>query len=1066
MPAPRRLLRRLLIGFGLVAGLAIIAVALLPTMINAGLGHGWLRSRLTAMVAGDADFAGLEVRWRGEQRIRGLAIASADGRTRIDGDVLVRHDLLGLLARPETLDVVVRGSVRGWIDETGATGFPGLLAGGGTGSAAGSPATPPAAASTASAAPGPRVPVGVRLDLQHLAVTLDVAVGDAVRPLELTAVTGRVLGGPGRPLEVRLETPTRFAGTAGAIDVELRVRDLLDADGRLRPEAFAIEAARLAGRGVPLPAGRETVVLEEFLAIASGRPAERLDVQVEARGRGLGLPEDAAASRLQIAGHVTGLARDGRLDPAGAEWSLRAEGRGLPTAPLARLLPALAEAGIDPAIDLGPLVAVAIDAGTADGDAVAVRIEGAAARLEARGRMLVGRRLAVEAASLEAAVRPEVVARLAPVGIATAVPVRLELEAMTLDLDARPPSPEGPVRARFATGTAAPIAAEVPLDGGPPLLVRTRVIAGDLVLDPGGDASASLRLEGVSAEHPQLAAAISAAALTVDLAASAAGETTVRLAETSLAAGGRPLARVSGILTRPEDAAASGAFEARLAGIDAAVAESLLGLESGAVTDWTGGGGQLTVRGTPAAGTPVHLAMNLPAVAGEARVQLRGDRLDLDARDLVLRPTDRMLAALGTPATADRPAMRLTTDGSPVLRMNLRVTGLATADHAAWPESLQLEASATPIRVLVGETAVPLGPTRWTIDREPGAPLAVRITGDAAAPDADPTATAPDPPAAATLEADLRITGLPEPGRSGRPDPAALRITGHLEAAGIAAAVCDALLGAEDLVAATMSATVTARIDAADFGTHGGSLTLEASGPTGRVEGTVRGERGALVIDPGAPLTAVLEVHPLVRDRVLSRIQPIFSGVSRSDGPLRVVVSSAFVPLGDGVSAAAVEFRAEPATLWIEPGFDFLGLVAMFDRRGGRPLEATLQPVQGRLIGGRIVTDATRLVLSRGASIDFAAGGVIDLETRRTDIRATMPLKWLGSVFREAREIADSVTVPLLARGPFGTPLEVDPSFDLGRALLEAGIGGLLERELDRIAPGLGDLFRGLGGGR
>lgn len=1046
MPAPRRLLRRLLIGFGLTAGLAIIAVALLPTMINAGLGHGWLRSRLAAMVAGDADFAGLEVRWRGEQRIRGLAIASADGRTRIDGDVLVRHDLLGLLGRPDTLDVTVRGSVRGWIDETGATGFPGLLAGGGAGSAATTPDAP-----TAPAARGLRVPQGVRLDLQHLAVTLDVAVGDAVRPLELTAVTGRVHGGPGRPLEVRLETPTRFTGTDGAIEVELQVRDLVGPDGRLRPEAFVIEAARLAGRGVPLPAGRETVLLEEFLATASGRPGERLDVQVEARGRGLGLPEDAPASRLQVAGHVTGLARDGRLDPVGAAWSLQAEGLGLPTAPLARLLPALAEAGLDPAVDLGPLVAVEIDAGTADGDAVAVRIEGAAARLEARGRMLAGRRLAVEAATLEAAVRPEVVARLASVGIAAAVPVRVDLDAMTLDLEARPPSPEGPVRARFASAAAAEIVAEVPLDGGSPLLARVVEFAGDLVLEPGGDASARLRFDGVAVEHPRLAAAISAASLTADLAAAAAGETTVHLAETAVAAGGRPLARVSGMVTRPGDAAEPGAFEARLAGIDAAAAESLLGLEPGAIADWTGGGGEVTVRGTPAAGTTVSLALNLPAVAGEARMQMRGDRLDLDARDLVLRPTDRMLAALGRPATADRPAVRLAADGSRVLRTNLRVTGLATTDPAAWPESFRLEAAATPVRVQVGETAVPLGPTRWTITREPGAPLAVRITGE----EGD----------AATLEADLRITGLPEPGRSGRPDPAALRITGHLEAADIAAAICDALLGAEDLVAATMGATVTARIDAADFGTHGGSLRLEVSGPTGRVDGTVRGERGALVVDPAAPLTAVLEVHPLVRDRVLSRIQPIFSGVSRSDGPLRVVISSAFVPLGDGVSAAAAEFRAEPATLWIEPGFDFLGLVAMFDRRGGRPLEATLQPVQGRLAGGRIVTDATRLVLSRGASIDFAAGGVIDLETRRTDIRATMPLKWLGSVFREAREIADSVTVPLLARGPFGTPLEVDPSFDLGRALLEAGIGGLLERELDRVVPGLGDLFRGLGGG-
>jgi hypothetical protein len=1098
-----RTVRRLAIVFVLLAILTGVVAFLLPRFINAGLGHGMIQSRLGGFVSGGADFASVETSWSGEQRISGLVLTADDGITRVDVDVVVRHGLLELLGGlPPTLEASISGTAKGRIDEQGQPSFLRLPArgagegGGGGGGAGGSGAG-------SSGGDGARLPFGLQLDVTALEVELDLAGPDGDRPLRFAGLDGEILVAAGAPLEVRLASPTTFEGTDGDVAIDVSIGGLVAADGRVTPLTATIGSARVTARGLPLPAAGETVMVEQFQLTASGDPAGRLEASVNASAR---VADSAVVSQFVADVRIDELVRNGTVDVDGAAWTLDVRGDDVPTGPLAAFVPALAEAGVDLAQDVGTAVRLRAIAGSAAGSPFTLELRGDAATLVAGGATGDDRTIAIDDLTIDATVRPALVARHAPITLDRPLPVRVTSGPFTLDPAALAAGTLPSVQLTATSQATAPFVVGLPADegadGGRVTVGRLQaVLLPELTLQATGagagadvSRSATVQLDGVRIEHPSIALPLDAAVLSLEAtrrtAAGGGGpaRTEARVLPSVLTAAGAPIGTLAATYSvddaSPDEPAQ---IDATLTGAAPAAIEALLAIDAGTIGGWTRGDGDVRVALRPGDTNDLAMILAFPGVAGDLGLRQAGDRLDVRSAALTLRPSPERLAALtGGPAAAadtDRLPLRITGDVELVTTVDIAGLSLA-ALQAGGPdlvatilgtvERLDVGATTTPLTLVAAGTPAPLPALATRVQTARGGPIGITIRDPAAEGDAaDAAAPAPGSAAgsgATTLLVDVRILELL---RDGMIDAAGARLDGTARLAAAPAALLDTLFGTGDLVASTLGSRVDASLAADGFGRDAGTVVLGAAGPYGRVDATVRGEHGAFVIDEAAPLVATLDLHPVLRDRVLSKIQPIFGGVSATDGPLTLTVTSAIVPLSDGISAATADFRAEAGALSMQPSFGFLSLIALFDggatdpAGGGQPLLARIEPITGRLSSGRITTQATRLVFNKGASIDFAAGSSVDLETRSLNVRASMPLKWLGSVFREAQGLADSVTVPLIARGPAGTAqLRVDPSFDVGRALLEAGVGGLIDRELERAVPGLGDLLRGLGGGR
>ena len=72
--------RRLIKVAAAVVVLAVVLVALAPTLVNAGLAQGAIRSAIEEQVNGTVKFASLDVGWGGPQRVGELRIVDESGR--------------------------------------------------------------------------------------------------------------------------------------------------------------------------------------------------------------------------------------------------------------------------------------------------------------------------------------------------------------------------------------------------------------------------------------------------------------------------------------------------------------------------------------------------------------------------------------------------------------------------------------------------------------------------------------------------------------------------------------------------------------------------------------------------------------------------------------------------------------------------------------------------------------------------------------------------------------------------------------------------------------------------
>lgn len=307
--APSKAKKVLLIGgAGTLVALAGLT-AFAPT-IASGLAPGIIREQAGKFVTGTVDVRDVSLSWGGPQRVEGLALVDAAGKTVATANVETTAGLWGLATGNLDLgEVTIRDTSLALVrNQDGTTNLQQMIK-----PAAQQPA--PGAGQPAPAQPA-KIPAGlkVRLKVANVSVQLQdqTGPGGKAQPttIELKNVNGSALLDPAKPLDVKLTADTAGATGTGKVSADITATDWADAGGVLTAHAASVDA-KIDITSLPV------AMVDAFTAGAikdeSGKPVAlssaigpALNAQVNAKGtlKDATASVNIAADRVNVQGDV------------------------------------------------------------------------------------------------------------------------------------------------------------------------------------------------------------------------------------------------------------------------------------------------------------------------------------------------------------------------------------------------------------------------------------------------------------------------------------------------------------------------------------------------------------------------------------------------------------------------------------------------------------------------------------------------------------------------------------------------------------------------------------------
>jgi hypothetical protein len=487
--------------------------------------------------------------------------------------------------------------------------------------------------------------------------------------------------------------------------------------------------------------------------------------------------------------------------------------------------------------------------------------------------------------------------------------------------------------------------------------------------------------------------------------------------------------------------------ELDLADVSITDIEQMMGRDPGAFSEWVGESGRIaatfsgagmTYEGRLTAQTP-RLQGVFDAETTDDLIALRTDQsqitLAADAMRLLLAPEN------GT--------MTVTEDVPLTLTLDSRLPwGFLTGDPFD-PFTLQLEANLTggPLTMLYDA----LGQRQQSIVEN----LVLNVRAEPVSDHID---------FIIAIDADIRENqtaggveargSLREAVRPGEPfDLFASRLTLDADFQLAPTSIVDAMLGVRGYLTSSVGPTMNAAINAENFSRDTGSISMNIDTEHGWLRARGDGQEGTLVIRPD-PVTAELQVNPLLRERVLSGLHPLMADIVSAESPLRASFVDAVLPLDGNVSRLHGDVRVEIGNVEFDRGSGIFAVLAIA-QVSAASLSGRIDPIEASIRNGVITYD--RFLVHIGP-LQMPWQGTIDLAAGDVRLRTSVPLGALvAATGVDLGAAANVLQVPLVVRGPLGESLatQIDPEFDLAGAMIEAG-----------LRRGLEDIFRNRDGDR
>lgn len=463
--------------------------------------------------------------------------------------------------------------------------------------------------------------------------------------------------------------------------------------------------------------------------------------------------------------------------------------------------------------------------------------------------------------------------------------------------------------------------------------------------------------------------------------------------------------------------------------------EAMLGHEAGFITNWVGDSGSLHARiASVSGGYEAELTPQLQRLTGTFSSSLINEQLRLDTDD----------AAINLGAAALQ--RMLDPEGAGTLEI---------LDDVPMQLSLQ---STLPLTLFQEE---PYDPQRVDVTaRFAGGPLVMLSNGE--------QSTFSDVLLAVRSEAvgdgvdfiiniDAGISESPETAqrgelgvegrvRNGFTDQRMLDLDASVVRA--PAVIADSLLNMNGYLVSTVGNEISATITTREFSRNSGTLNMEIDALHGWMRAAASGSDGMLVFAEGSPIEGELSLTPLLRDRLLGNLHPLLGDIVSMPEPMRILISNATVPMDGDISRLNADLQLTIGEVDIDPRTEVFSLLRMASGAEVQRLDGFIDPISARVRDGVISYDQFNVTIDR---LTIPYTGQINLVDRSINLRTVMPLgQLLVSGIREIPEEARMISVPLVTRGSFDDlRTDIDPQFDLSRALIEAGV----RRGLDELIP-------------
>jgi len=483
--------------------------------------------------------------------------------------------------------------------------------------------------------------------------------------------------------------------------------------------------------------------------------------------------------------------------------------------------------------------------------------------------------------------------------------------------------------------------------------------------------------------------------------------------------------------------------------VDIAPLEAVLGAPAGAVSRWLGAAGDVGVRLVPqdesviVRVTPAfdRFAGSFTASIDERHIGLAGrsDRFTLGAG-----PMARQAAPAPAPDAA--PAAIVIVRDVP-LQLDLRALRLPRAMLAGEPvdpASVALDAEVTggPIELRLRDQTTTLNDLRATVRGDDlSQPVVFAVL-------AAPVGAAPAEGQVRGIDVGGSISKLLDAEHRFSAGGAQLQIDAAVEH--LPTELVDDMLRLNGYLVAAVGPSMKAQVAADGFSRESGTLDSRFDTDYGWLEAHVIGSGGAVETAPDRPVTARLDLSPSLRQKVLYGLGPFLADLHTAKSPLDFRVSNATVPLDGDVSRLSADLDLTIGEVEYDSGSATLGLFRIFNIARGPTVPGFIEPVRVRIRNGVVNYEKFNIRIDK-FTLPFS--GTIDLVNKQVDLRTEAPMTGLALAIEELALVAD-LQVPIVIGGKFGSiKSQIDPNFDIGRALLERGIGRPLDEIFRNLDP-------------